>query len=146
MPVKLALAVRETVAGHGLGLLEGGGGPLPPFQCIPAHGDRDRSQGSGAQGERLSMRIGATGEKYFYCFPSAHKCCFRPLASLLSGGGRGGNPPPQGVHGAHVKAPLPETYPNTSVRKPSWAKLQHSSSSQFEGFTMSCITASAPFS
>ena len=36
MPLKLALAVRETVAGHRLGGLEGGGGYLPPFQCIPA--------------------------------------------------------------------------------------------------------------
>ena len=34
MPLKLALAVRETVAGHRLGALEGGGGYLPPFQCI----------------------------------------------------------------------------------------------------------------
>ena len=34
MPLKLALAVRETVAGHRLGALEGGaGGYLPPFQC-----------------------------------------------------------------------------------------------------------------
>ena len=31
-PLKLALAVRGTVAGHGLGALEGG---YPPFQCIP---------------------------------------------------------------------------------------------------------------
>ena len=36
MPVRLALAVRETVAGHRLGALEGGGGYLPPFQCTPA--------------------------------------------------------------------------------------------------------------
>ena len=36
MPSKLALGVRETVAGHRLGALEGGGGGyLPPFQCIP---------------------------------------------------------------------------------------------------------------
>ena len=36
MPLKLALAVRRTVAGHRLGALEkGGGGGLPPFQCIP---------------------------------------------------------------------------------------------------------------
>ena len=38
MPSKLALAVRETVAGHRLGALEGGGrgGYLLPFQCIAA--------------------------------------------------------------------------------------------------------------
>ena len=36
MPLRLALAVRGTVAGHRLGALEGGGGGnLPPFQCIP---------------------------------------------------------------------------------------------------------------
>ena len=36
MPLRLALGVRGTVAGHRLGALEGGGGFLPPFQCIPA--------------------------------------------------------------------------------------------------------------
>ena len=37
MPLKLALGVRGTVAGHGLGALKGvGGGYLPPFQCHPA--------------------------------------------------------------------------------------------------------------
>ena len=37
MPLKLALGVRGTVAGHRLGALEGGaGGGLPAFQCIPA--------------------------------------------------------------------------------------------------------------
>ena len=35
LPLSLALAVRETAAGHRLGALEGGGG-LTPFQCIPA--------------------------------------------------------------------------------------------------------------
>ena len=35
MPLRLALAVRETVAGHRLGALEGGGGAPPPFQYIP---------------------------------------------------------------------------------------------------------------
>ena len=49
IPLKLAFAVRGTVAGHRLGALRGGGGdppttrrnvtqgdPPPPFQCIPA--------------------------------------------------------------------------------------------------------------
>ena len=35
MPLRLALGVRGTVAGHRLGALEGGG-TSPPFQCIPA--------------------------------------------------------------------------------------------------------------
>ena len=39
MPLKPALGVRETVAGHRLGAPEGGGGGyLPPFQCIPDWG------------------------------------------------------------------------------------------------------------
>ena len=39
MPVKLALGVRGTVAGHKPSALEGGwGGPTPPFQCIPGQG------------------------------------------------------------------------------------------------------------
>ena len=43
MPVSLALAVRETVAGHRLRAVEGAGGgypPHPPFQCIPGWGDQ----------------------------------------------------------------------------------------------------------
>ena len=38
MPLKSALAVRETVAGHRLGALEGGGGYLPPLSnaSLPA--------------------------------------------------------------------------------------------------------------
>ena len=35
MPLKLTLAVRETVAGHRLGALKGGGGYLPFFKYIP---------------------------------------------------------------------------------------------------------------
>ena len=38
MPLKLALGVRETVAGYRLGPLEGGGVTPPPFQCIPGVG------------------------------------------------------------------------------------------------------------
>ena len=33
MPLKLALAVRETVAGHGRGTLEGGAPPVPMHPC-----------------------------------------------------------------------------------------------------------------
>ena len=36
--LRLALRIRRTAAGHRLGALEwGGGGYLPPFQCIPGH-------------------------------------------------------------------------------------------------------------
>ena len=38
MPLSLALAARETVAGCRLGALEGGGGTPPPFQCFPGWG------------------------------------------------------------------------------------------------------------
>ena len=38
MPLKLALAVRGTVAGRGLGALEGGGGPPPSNASLrPLH-------------------------------------------------------------------------------------------------------------
>ena len=36
--LKPALAVRATVAGHWLGALQGEGGHLPPFRCIPEPG------------------------------------------------------------------------------------------------------------
>ena len=36
MPLRQALGVSGTVAGHRLGALEGGGGTPPPFQSIPA--------------------------------------------------------------------------------------------------------------
>ena len=39
MPLKPALGVRGTVAGHRLGALEGGGGGVPyPFQCMEGGG------------------------------------------------------------------------------------------------------------
>ena len=39
MPLTLTLGVGQTVAGHRLSALEGGGGGTsPPFQCIPGHG------------------------------------------------------------------------------------------------------------
>ena len=40
MPLRPALGVRGTVAGHRLGALEEGGGglPPPPFQCVPLGG------------------------------------------------------------------------------------------------------------
>ena len=40
MPLKLALGIRGTVAGHRLDVLDGGAGCLPPFQCIPVRGSR----------------------------------------------------------------------------------------------------------
>ena len=35
MPLRLAVAVRETLAGHGLGALEEGGGGYPPYPMRP---------------------------------------------------------------------------------------------------------------
>ena len=43
MPLRLALGVRGTVAGHRLGALEGGWVDHPPFQCIPAQGRPPRA-------------------------------------------------------------------------------------------------------
>ena len=66
MPLKLALAVRETVAGHGLGALEGGGIPCP-FQGIPhppppppAHSDSDQSTVSYASSASTEVSIPRT--------------------------------------------------------------------------------------
>ena len=50
MPLKLALAVRETVAGRRLGALEGGGGYTPPFQCIPGGGGTTKERAGGKKG------------------------------------------------------------------------------------------------
>ena len=47
MPLKLAVAVRETVSGHRLGALERVGGYVPPLQCIPATGVQNPAQEEG---------------------------------------------------------------------------------------------------
>ena len=52
MPLKPALAVRGTVAGHRLGALEGG--YLPPFQFIPGGG----GGGAGHKWVRSTQAIG----------------------------------------------------------------------------------------
>ena len=50
MALKLALAVRGTVAGHRLGALEReGGGYVPPFQCIPGEGAGEGELGRSTQ-------------------------------------------------------------------------------------------------
>ena len=46
MPLKLALAGRETVAGHGLGALEGGTSPPPPNASWGGRGARHRKSGA----------------------------------------------------------------------------------------------------
>ena len=48
MPLRLAVAVRGTVAGHGLGALERGRQP-PPFQCIPPLGTWASGGGGGGR-------------------------------------------------------------------------------------------------
>ena len=45
LPLKLALAVRRTVAGHRLRSWRGRGGDLPPFQCIAGGGGRGQHEG-----------------------------------------------------------------------------------------------------
>ena len=44
MPLALALAIRGTVAGHGLGALERGGGGLPPLPMYPWGGGFERAK------------------------------------------------------------------------------------------------------
>ena len=53
LPLKLALAVRGTVAGHRLGALEGG--YPPPFKCIPGGG------GGANQNDRLVALMAMSG-------------------------------------------------------------------------------------
>ena len=55
MPLKLALGVRQTVAGHRLGALEGGGYPHPPSNALGVGG---RAMGSARQ----CGRVGWAGE------------------------------------------------------------------------------------
>ena len=59
MPLKLALRVRETVAGHRLGALEAGGwGCLPPFQCIPGgRGSSDVHLSGVPKGASVETRV-----------------------------------------------------------------------------------------
>ena len=52
MPMRLALAVRETVAGHRLGALEGGGGASPP----PEEGVTVQGPGKKQQPDEISHR------------------------------------------------------------------------------------------
>ena len=67
MPLKLALGVRETVAGRRLGALEGGGGlPAPPFRFIPGE-----MVGEGGNGNENGSNL------------------------VGKGGGGGGNRPPE---------------------------------------------------
>ena len=70
MPLRLALGVRGTVAGHRLGALEGGGGASPLFQCTP---------GDVMKGKHVQKNFGAVG----IVAPT-------PLSLKTWGGGGGG--------------------------------------------------------
>ena len=63
MPLRLALGVRGTVAGHRLGALEGGWWGLLPFQCIP---------GPDALPCHEAMACGHMGQRYRH---QALSCC-----------------------------------------------------------------------
>ena len=52
MPLKPALGVRGTVAGHRLGALGRGVVPSPPFQCIPGNACAEFKDGPGLKGPR----------------------------------------------------------------------------------------------
>ena len=75
MPLKLALGVRETVAGRRMGALEGGGWvPPPPFQCIPGGGvGAVPGPGPGIQALASALAPSLSGEWYL-----AHLCS-RPI-------------------------------------------------------------------
>ena len=99
MPLKPALDVRETVAGHRLGALEAGGEGVPP--PLPMHPPpHPHGTGVGVQRSRTDRR------------PSTHKCrCCPSHASAVPwfGGGGGGVPgrpfnssPPWGPWGRRI--------------------------------------------
>ena len=119
MPLKLALGVRETVAGRRLGALdEGGGGVPPPFQRIPGrpllHPDIARSSR-----ERMSRRLKeSTISVQTATNPSVapedstnaiRSGCGRKHGRLVTPGGRTSaprarrvrSPPPPRKHGAY---------------------------------------------
>ena len=63
MPWKLALAVREAVAGRWLGALKGEEGvPPPPFQCLPGPRTTDRFCSIGKGTRRASRCCQSSGE------------------------------------------------------------------------------------
>ena len=76
MPLKLAVGVRDTVAGHTLGALEGGsGGTSPPFHCIPAPPlppPLERSPGRDAQTSLQSPFPGRNGQGLRKPVPMTH--------------------------------------------------------------------------
>ena len=61
MPLRLALAVRETVAGHRLGAVEGGGGGTPPLPMNPCQAGKDlRVRVCGPQYGRVAVSESAS--------------------------------------------------------------------------------------
>ena len=93
IPLRLALVVRGTVAGHRLGALEGGGDTTPPFQCIPAP-----NQPVGHRGGRL----GGGGHEMDVARPR--------LTGTWGGGGMPARAPPP-------DPPPPPTSDNSSGEK-----------------------------
>ena len=95
MPLKLAFAVRETVAGHRLGALEGGGGGA--FQCIRALSLCRRRCPSASHHLVPSLFLPGLSFPLHFPFLSLGRLCQRSprtvRVSLLSGPHGGGQRP-----------------------------------------------------
>ena len=98
LPLKLALAVRETVAGHRLGALEGGGG-APALPMHPCHLRLPRARVLLLRTKIVSMsatprvKEGGRGDPAANARPSGGRAGLWPCAAALrpwGGGGRGG--------------------------------------------------------
>ena len=137
MPLRLALGVRGTVAGHRLGALEGGRGYLPPFQGIPGGGGgatvrtgpqqrmprglrggsaflRRVLQNAGRAGRSATSRTPFGGSSWPMSVPASREYCIACLRHVMAGAGVGA-----GYDGAGpVMYPRPPEFCLTAQRLP----------------------------
>ena len=110
MPLKLALGVRETVAGHRLGALEGRG-YLPPFQCIPVPAPDTASL-------RVRRKVGwcrlGKSFPFFQSAWSASKLHQRNLKEMWRGCGKMGKTEREKMGKLSKIVPLPSDFPPIS--------------------------------
>ena len=108
MPLKLALGVRETVAGHRLGALEGGGGrvhspppPLPTHPCPPRPPPSFTHLPSSALRKRTSSCTASVKQSAGSAVPCTppQKVCL-PHCRTASSLGRRGSAPASGAGAA----------------------------------------------
>ena len=104
MPLKLALAVWETVAGHRLGAMEGA--------CLPPPSNASLGGGGGTSVPRtVQLRDGAVAVVIEGGLGVHQRLCYSPLTPSVTGGGGQQNPLPQPLFptttgGQHVIVPF----------------------------------------